>query len=136
MAIERNVTAVDHVFLGEDKILEFAIYADHAMTTPVDVSGWDLIWVLRKKDGSADPALIEKETGDGITVVGAFDSDPAANTQRVRVTLLDTDTYDPEASPAVELRKGKYRHSLKRLDDGSETILVFGSFQFLQATSR
>lgn len=139
MAIQRNVTAADHVFLGEDKILRYKIWEDHEKTIPINVAAWELIWVLRKTDKAEDPALIVKANTDsppGIAVIGVFNADPLVNTQEVEVTLLDTDSYDPTVSPAVKLKRAKYRYSLKRMDDGAETILTFGDFQFLQATAR
>lgn len=152
MARALHITADHDVFLGEDKEIHFGpVYASSGLTdaqlavliaagtaTPVDASTWDLIWVLRRKDKTADPALIEKATGSpvGITVEGTFNASQALNTQDVVVALVDTDSYDPTSSPAVALRAGKYRHSLKRTEDGSETILAFGDFRFLQATAR
>jgi hypothetical protein len=158
MAVEVNIVSPERrVFVGTDFRLEFVLYQqpndmmddefqaliDAALAadtvpdlTPFDVSGKDWAWVLRKSDKAADPALIEKTTDDGITVEGSYDADPEANTQVLVVTLADTDSYDPDASPAVELKAKKYRHALKRMDDGFETIAAFGYFQFLQATAR
>jgi hypothetical protein len=149
MALTLNITAEHDVYLGEDKRLNFgAVYNQGELTdeqleaaiadetaTPIDVSGWDLIWVLRTTDKNAT-ALIEKTSADGITIEGTFNASQALNTQKVIVTLADTDSYDPDASPAVALRARKYRHSLKRMDDGAETVLASGDFQFLQATAR
>jgi len=151
MALQQDITADQRIFLGEDKYLEFPVYDQTNLTdeelraqiaagtaTPIDVSGWGLLWVLRKKDKSDDPALIEKSTGSpaDITVIGTWDANQGTNTQRVRVALYDTDSYDPTGSPPVILRKGTYRHSLKRMDDGSESVLNFGKFVFLQSTTR
>jgi hypothetical protein len=129
MAVESNVTAASHVFLGEDKVLEFTITDEDDV--PVDVSGWAMIWDLRKADKTTGDALIEKTTGAGITVTGVYNVAPLVNTQRVLVTLADTDS---DSSTTIQAKT--YRHALKRSDDGSETVLAFGDFTFLQATTR
>lgn len=148
MAYQFDVLAPrDRVFLGEDKRIEAVIYDQGTMSDeeleaaitagtapPVNVSGWSLTWALRLKDNSADPALIQKSTGgSGITVEGTFNSNPALNTQLVVIQLEDSDSYNP---PTVELKAARYRHSLKRMDAGIETVLFFGYFQFVQATVR
>lgn len=157
MAVEVNLVSPERrIFLGTDFRLEFVLYEqpsdvtddefqaliDAALAadtvpdlTPVNVSGKDWAWVLRKTDRAADPALIEKTSSDGITVEGSYNADPALNTQVLVVTLVDTDSYS-EGSPAVALKARLYRHSLKRVDDGFETIAAFGDFEFLQATAR
>lgn len=151
MALQIDITKDDRVFIGEDKKLQFAVYNQTGLTDaellalidagtaePLDVSAWDLIWSLRRKDKSSDPALIEKTNGSpaGITVIGTYNATQSVNTQRVQVQINDTDSWDPDASPAVALKAGTYRHSLKRLDDGLETVLVFGKFVFMQSTTR
>lgn len=149
MALERNYTKDDRIFIGEDKVLYYAVYDQTGLTdaqllaaiqagtaTPVDVGSYELAWLLRRKDNASDPALISKESFAGISVVGVFDADPQVNTQRVAVVLEDTDTWDESASPAVAFKAGKYRYSLKRLDAGLETVLVFGSLEFMMATAR
>jgi hypothetical protein len=120
MALEQTITADDHWFVGEDKDLVFTIYTDDTKTAIQDVTGWALRWRLRKSDGS--PVLIEKTSGGGgIAVSGVFNADPAVNTQKVTVTILDTDT-DP-------LMSGTYRQRLVRTDDGFETVLTFGDVE-------
>lgn len=120
MAIENDFLNDKHIFRGEDKILEFTIFEDDDKT-PKDVTGWGLRWVLGLSP-SVPTVVLEKtsDPGGGITVVGTFSIDPALNTQRVRVTLADTDTE------ALAVRY--YAHALKRTDDGSETVLSYGKF--------
>ncbi len=130
MAVETNVTEDNHIFLGEDKILEFTVLDDDEVT-PIDVSGWDLLWDLRKADKTSGDALIEKTTAAGITITGVYNVAPLVNTQRVLVTLADTDS-----DSSTTLAAKTYRHALKRMDSGSETVLAFGDFVFLQATTR
>lgn len=139
MAMAWNVVKDDHVFVGEDKELRGVIFEDHEQTTVMDMTGVPLIWSLRKRDNSAEPALIEKSTEDsppGIVVEGTFNADPLVNTQEVVILLHDTDSWDETVSPPVRLRQRKYRHALKRMNDGAETVLAWGSFQFLMATTR
>lgn len=143
MAYHRDITADDQVFFDTDRILRYTVYqgnptaAEIAAVTaiPQDVSGWSLAWTLRKKLTGA--AMIEKLTGSpgGIAITGTYNVDPAVNTQRVEVTLADTDTYDPDASPAVNLKAGSYVYALKRTDDGEETVLAYGKFKLLQAAA-
>lgn len=143
MSYQRNITADDKVYFDTDRLLRYAVYAGDptadeitaGTATPEDVTGWDLSWVLRKKPNSADPPLIEKLVGQGITITGVFNSDPDANTQRIEVLIADTDTYDPNVSPTVEIKAGTYVYALKRIDPGSETILAEGTFTLLRAAA-
>lgn len=138
MALRLDVTKDDHVFLGEDKFLDLIIFTDHTKTVILDTSPMDLVWNLRKKDNSPDPPLIEKSTAESpptITHTGVFNADPTINTLKVRIALYRADSYDPTVSPPHVLLPKKYRHSVKRIDTGSRTVLAFGAFQFLQATT-
>lgn len=134
MAIEFNVTAADKFFLGEDKVLEFTIFGPDNVT-PLDVSGLVLEWNMRKTDKAADPAILTKGVGTGLTIVGVYNVVPATNTQRVRAAFASADT-DPLVSAIVLKANVAYRHSLKRKDSGNENILSYGSITFLQATER
>lgn len=143
MAYQRDITAADKVFYDTDRLLRYTVYRGDPTAqeiadgdaVPEDVTGWALAWVLRKKVNSEDPPLIEKTIGDGIAIVGVYNADPVVNTQRVEVTLEDTDTYDPDGSPATEVKAGTYAYALKRIDDGGEAILAYGSFKLLQAAA-
>jgi hypothetical protein len=140
MALEQNVLAPTYkVFLGEDKVIKFQIFVDGTTqaqvdagtATPLDVTGYGLTWIVRKTD-KADTASITKATGGlGITITGTWNASQGTSTQRIVITLVDTDTSD-----TAIWKPNIYRHSLKRTDDGSETILAFGDFEFLQATAR
>jgi hypothetical protein len=158
MAVEINYVAPDDgFFVGTDFGLEYVLYEQPSDMTdakfqalidaaladdtvpdlvPIDLAGKTWAWVLRLKDKSPDPALIEKTSADGITIEGVYNADPSLNTQVMVVSVEDSDSYDPDASPAVELKPKKYRFSVKRMDDGFEQVHVFGYFQFLQATAR
>lgn len=134
MARETNFNKDSNIFIGEDKQIQFAVYDDDNDEVPLDVSTFTMAWVLRKADVSADPAVLEKTSGAGISVTGTFDADPTTNTQRVVVALDDTDTADDDGT--VLIRPAKYRYSLKRTDAGNETILAFGNFVLREATAR
>lgn len=143
MAYERNITAEDQVFYDTDRLLRYAVYQGNPTAAqilantalPQDVTSWDLSWVLRKKVNSVDPPLIEKMVGAGIVISGTFNASASLNTQRVEVTLEDTDTYDPAGSPTVQIKAGSYFYALKRTDDGEETILAYGTFALLQVAA-
>lgn len=119
MAIERNITADDHWFIGEDKSLVFTILKADGVT-PQDISGWALSWRLKRRKTDADvDALLTKTTVSGIAISGVYNADPAVSTQVATVTIADTDT-DP-------LTPGSVYHELKRTNDASETVLAFGT---------
>jgi hypothetical protein len=138
MSTTRNFTGDDAIFLGDDTAIDFTIYADDDQTTIEDVTGWNIAFAVRKSDRTST-ALIEKSTEDspaGIVISGVFNATPATNTQKVTVTVNDTDSYDPESSPEVALSAGRYRYSLKRMDAGFETTLARGDFEFVQGAVR
>lgn len=131
MAREFNITKEDDFFLGEDKVIEFTILGLDDVT-PLDVASIPMEWNMRKTDKAADPAILSSAAGASplieLTVIGAYNSNPATNTQRVRLTFVPTDTQTG-IKPDVA-----YRHSLKRKDTGNNNILSFGSITFRQAT--
>lgn len=140
MALEFNIALSDYFFLGEDKLLSFTIYqagttlAQIAAGTavPEDVTNYGLRWDLRVNVGDA-AAVISKSTADAtITITGAYNASQSLNTQRVVVTLLDTDTDDLRT---LYPHTDTYRHALKRVDSGSETILSFGTVALQQAAA-
>jgi hypothetical protein len=121
MAVKSDITTAHMFFAGEDKQLEFEVL--DADSLPVDVSGWAIDWLLRQKAEDVETPLIWKTTADGIAVTGTYNAVRATNTQRVVVTLVDTDT---------ERLPGKtYKHALKRTDDGSEAVLAYGDLVLL-----
>lgn len=125
IVFDTDVTLPFVIYDGDD-LTDDALQAliDAGTAPEKDVTGWTLGFYVRKKANSADPALIYKATGgNGITIEGSFGGSPA---QTIEVTIEDSDTYDPDASPAVELKAGDYQYALKRLDEGAETVLVWG----------
>lgn len=112
-------------FIGEDKALSFTIYQKTAAgvltTTPQDLTGFALRWDLRRTDNAADPVILTKATGSGITI-------DAGTGGTGTVSIADTDT-DSLASRV-------YRHALKRTDDGSELVLLWGNAVISKRTTR
>lgn len=136
MAIERHITATDQVFVGDDRTFEIEVFDDDG-ETPVDISAYDLEWILRKTDKSVD-ALIEKSTAGspaGIAITGTFNVDPDLNTQRAVISLDAQDSYSTGSPVGTRLTKKKYRYALKRVNNGARTTLTYGNFQFLHATT-
>ena len=150
MALEINIPddAMDiadeakYIFLGEDVSVKFQIGNDDATldtidagtATMVDVSGWAMTFIVRTSDTTLNAALITKTTGSGITIAGSFNATASVNTQRVVVSIEDTDI--PAYDGSTGLRPKTYRYSLKRTDAGSEKILAFGNFVLSEATAR
>lgn len=128
MAVQRDITAADMFFMGEDKILEFTVFGQDNVT-PLDLTGLTLEWNMRRTDNAADPAILTKGPGSGLAIVGVYNVVPAVNTQRIRISFAPTDTSGLKAN-------FPYRHSLKRKDIGAYGIFSFGSITFLQATER
>lgn len=126
MSIEMNITETANFFLGEDKTLRLHVLgADNE--TPIDIDGWELEFVVRKKDKDDGTPLILKTSDVGITIEGTFTEDKTTNQQRA---LIDIDSDDTSSIAA-----GTYRYSVKRTDDDNEGILIFGNIVFRQATA-
>ena len=118
MATERTLGGNGQLFIGEDKTLRFELVGDGSVDplgVPVDAHAWTIRFDVRKTD-AARTFVLDKLA----TVVGTFNVDRALNTQRAVVQLDDTDTN--KFKPRV------YRYSLKRMDEGIETVLFFGDF--------
>lgn len=114
-----NITADDKFYVGEDKTLRFTIYTDDTETTCQDVTGFTISWKLASRPGAT--ALLTKS---GV-VSGTFNASPSVNTQRVTVSVADTDTDGLTATT--------YYHELKRTDAGNEAVLAQGRLQLLPA---
>ena len=61
------------------------------------------------------------------TAIGVFDTDRTTNQQRVVVVLAAADLRGN--------KPGVYRYSLKRTDDGGETVLLYGDFVLGKVTA-
>jgi hypothetical protein len=127
MAVETTIGGSGSLFVGEDKILRFecalAENGTISATVAVDMAAWTMRFDVRKKDNSSDPAILALTP----TVSGVFNVDRTANTQRAQVTLTDTQLN--------EFKAKNYRWSWKRMDDGNETVLGWGTFAPQKATA-
>lgn len=114
MAKTSHITKDKPIYIGADMDLWFE------MEDGVDVSTYDLEWVLRQHFDDAT-ALITKSTGGGgITVTNGLGTGT-----RVVVSLADTDTIPAE--PAAPLAEGEYAHTLRRTGAGHEYPLATGT---------
>lgn len=148
MAYRRDYTKVNDVIIGDDLSFEYEIFQDDLVATfdattgkdtyvsgtPEDVSTWTFRWELRKTDVIGGAAILSKTTAGGITITGTYDAIHANNTQRVVVTIADTETYSD--SEVVLIPPNTYRYSLKRDDAGSEKTLVHGKFVLQEKPAR
>jgi hypothetical protein len=124
MSYESNIQAADHLFAGEDKTLSYEVFAAGSTTVMENVSGFSLQWTMATHSNT-----LTKTTAAGtITITGVYDAVRAVNTQRVVVTILDTDTENFTA--------GRYRIALKRLDLDLEAILSHGTMDLQAAAIR
>jgi len=136
MSYESNITVAQHFFAGEDKALSYEVFASGSTTTMQNVSGFIMDWTLRRVISGTDPfraqgAIVVSKTtvaAGGIAITGTYNSVRATNTQRVVVTIADTDTES--------LSGGRYVCSLKRMDAGLEAVLSHGIVEVLVATVR
>ncbi len=109
------------LFVGEDKTLRCEVL--DVTDLPIDISSWTGVFDVRLKDNSPDPAILSKIP----TVQGVYNVVRATNTQRWVVVLSDTE---------MNLFKAKtYRHSWKRTDTLSETVISRGNFAPEKATA-
>lgn len=121
MALDAPIGGNGSLFVGEDKV--FTLELIDMSSNPVDMSGWTLLFDVRKKDNSIDPAIISKTP----SLTGTFNASRSSNTQRAVAVVTDTDMN--------LFKAGTYRHSWKRMDDGSETVLAWGDFTPEKATA-
>lgn len=124
MAIQQQIGTSEDWFIGEDKTLSFEVY-DSTGVTMQDVTGWAIQWVLRKMLDDDAIQLNKATGGSGISITGTYNSDRATNTQRVVVTVADTDTDN--------MQPGLYHHALKRTTDTAETVLSYGTVHLKKA---
>lgn len=122
MALETATT----LWIGTDATFVFSVL-NVAQTAAINITGWSLSWMLKRRAGVADiDALLTKTvSGGGIVISGTYNSDPNINTQVATVTIADTDT------DALSARINRYE--LKRMDAGVETILAYGDIELLRS---
>lgn len=121
MATEAQIGGNGDLFVGEDKVIRLELL--DAAGVPVNMTGWTLLFDVRKKDNSPEPAIFSKVP----TLIGVYNAVRATNTQRAIVVLTDTEMNT--------VRARTYRHSWKRMDDASETVLSRGPLVVEKATA-
>jgi hypothetical protein len=111
MAIKDDISKEDEWFAGEQKDLVFTIFQTDD-TTPQDISGWGLSWMLKRNPRDADAAAVLHKTTalGGVTL-----TTPATGICTVTVEDQETDGLG-----------GTYYHELKRVDPGAEAVLSYG----------
>lgn len=124
MAVESTIGGSGTLFVGEDKVLYFGpLYLASDPTVGVDMTGWTMVFDVRKKDNSPD-AIVSISP---LALTGVFNVDQSLNTQQAIATLTDDQLNLFQA-------KG-YRWSWKRMDAGAETVLGWGGFAPQKATA-
>ncbi len=124
MAEEVTIGGGGSLFVGEDKTIRLELFLKSDPTVAVDMTGWTLLFDVRAKDTSSDPAILSVTP---LTLSGAFNVARSSNLQRALVPLTDTQ---------LNLFKAKnYRWSWKRMDPSSETVLARGDFAPEKATA-
>ena len=121
MAANVNLGGSGALFVGEDKSFRLELLDEAGV--PVNMTGWSVLFDVRKKDNSAEPAIFSETA----SITGTYNAVRATNTQRALVTLTDTEMNTVKAKT--------YRYSFKRMDDGSETVLAYGNFAPEKATA-
>lgn len=123
-----KLQAIEELFIANDLLLEFEIYNDDE-TEIVDVAGQDLSWMLKRRLKQEDSeAILTKTIGDGITVVGTFDPNPALNYQITKVLISAGDTRG--------IHPIAINHELKRMDTGFETTYSYGPAKLVKAAHK
>lgn len=84
------------------------------------IAGWEFEMTARENATDADPASIQK--------VNASFTIEDADLAIFSVDIADTDT--------TGLTAGDYAYDIKRMTDGSEGILVYGTLTLLQEVTR
>lgn len=115
--------------IGIDKRYDCTIL-NKAKTEAVDITGWALSWMVKRKATDLDAAALFVKTtaGGAITITGAYNVSPTVNLQLARVSIADEDT--------AALTPSLYVYELKRTDAGFETPLLEGTINFTYAVHR
>lgn len=112
---------------GEDWPIELSVADESGV--PVDMSGWSVRFMVKRRLSVADDdALIDKSTGDGLTISGTYDADPAVNTQVISGTIEDEETDG--------IKPGTCHFEWKRTDEGFERVLGSGLIVIARGASR
>lgn len=110
------------IFLGESTVLLLTVVDDDTGDR-FDLSTFAAIeWEVKAADGDADPALISKAIGSGITL--RPQSGTTLGQAEIAIATADTTTANPDW-PAAPANVGVFRHDLIGIDGGGDrTVLV------------
>ncbi|HEX5782340.1 MAG TPA: hypothetical protein VFX80_10475 [Solirubrobacteraceae bacterium] len=109
MAVESPIEARDGWFLGEDKVLQYTVYAEDGKTLE-DITAWTFEWKLYRRRDQAEP-VVTKASNAGVTVL-----DGDAGVVGVIVNAEDT----------LGLGADNYFAVLWRADEGMRQVLAYG----------
>ena len=115
------------LFVGEDAIQPLELL--DSLGVPVDMTGWLMVFDIRKKDDSPDPAILSLVP----VLQGIYNVVRGTNTQRAVVTFTDDNMNLFKGSNVT--KPSTYRFSWKRMDSGSEKVLMRGDFLPEKATA-
>lgn len=104
------------LFVGEDKQFKLFPVTDRYSGVPVNMTGWTVMFVVRKTPTTADPPIFSKVC----TIAGIYNVDPTQNTQYAYATLTQAELNT--------VKQAGYVYSFKRTDPGSNVVLAWGTF--------
>ncbi len=118
----------ERIWIGTDWSKSWKVadlVTDSTGATAKDVTGWAIRFDMRRSRTSGDVLLAQ----DAV-IAGTFDAILNTSTQKVTITIADTDI----STDIAESNGGTFYYSLKRTDDGSEAILKEGKIVIQRAT--
>lgn len=138
MATDVTIGGEGELFADEDKTFRLEVVradpsdpTNETLWVPEDVTGKSIVFDVRAKDDSPDPALLSKTA----SITGVFSSTSRLlNTQRAVVVVTDDEMHQFKGSNLPTNPK-TYRHSWKITNSGNETVLSRGDFSPEKATA-
>lgn len=116
MAAKRDITADDDFYTNADFPFEIQVLDENG--APVNISGWSISWLMKKRADQTDAeAVIAKTTASGITI-----TDGPNGICLVVVLAADTDST---------FKAGYYVHEAKRTD--TKRVIVKGLARVMDA---
>lgn len=104
MSVERDITADDGFFVGEDKALVFTV--KDAVGAVANITAWTLRF-----------ELASEKFGTEILAKSAILTSPGTGVATVELDSTDT----------IDLTPGTYYYTFRRIDAGSRAELAYGS---------
>jgi hypothetical protein len=121
MSIDAPITEEMQWFVGEDKTLRFTVVDDTPGHLPVNINGWEFEWMLREYADAPRPYVVKQMGPTGIVIQSAAQG-------IVDVLIQDENTE--------ELPGGVFYHTLRRIDDGSSSVLAHGEAVLQRGATR